>query len=125
MAVVSQAVDFKSTLTDGRVQYAYGMAQKMMDARAEGWARIGMKAAKAGDAKLMMALDRMAECTSKEQEAQFGQTMRSASATYGETRGTTEHQLCREALLAMERGEPLENFQWIYGSAAWLCGYNL
>jgi hypothetical protein len=55
---------------------------------------------------------------------QFGQTMRSRTATPGEQVGTTEAQLWREAYRLCDNGEPLRNYEWIYGAAAWLCGYN-
>lgn len=120
----TRALEWESTLTAKRVEYAYGLAQRMLDARNEGWAVIGLRAARQKDARLLRALERMAELTDAAQEAQIGQLMRSASATYGETRGTTEHQLCREAYRLADAGEPSTNLMWIYGSAAWLCGYN-
>lgn len=125
-----RCLDWETTLTDTRIEYAYGLAQKMLDARNEGWAQIGYRAAVAKDARLMTALDRMAESTLRLQETQIGQLTRSSSATYGEAAGTTVHQLCREAYVMMEKGldhdgtDRRQHFIWIYGAAAWLCGYN-
>lgn len=120
----TREVDWESTLTAERCEYAYGLAKKMLEARNEGWAQIGLRAAKARDPRLLKALEKMAEHTDAAQEAQMGRTMRDAGSTFGESRGTTEHQLCREAYRMVDEGTPLANFQWIYGAAAWLCGYN-
>lgn len=133
---MSREVDWESELTPGRIEYAYGLANKMLQARNEGWAEVGLRAAKAQDKRLLRALERMAESTHKLEEHQFGQVKRSISAKFGETRGTTEHQLCREAWRLADQGQLGEDaqgnvvdarvhFKWIYGAAAWLCGYNL
>lgn len=114
---------FKSTLTKGRVEHAYQQANLAMERRNISFGQIGMRAAKARDAKLLIALEMMAEHTGSIMEEQFGRTMRSPDATYGESRGTTEHQLCREAYRLCDEGRPIENLMWIYGAAAYLCGY--
>ena len=116
---------FKSTLTRERIEYAYALAVKMRDARNHGFANTGFRAAKARDRKLLIALEAMAETTGQMQEEQIGRLMRSPDATFGESRGTTEHQLCREAYRMCDQGTPLENFCWVYGAAAWMCGYNI
>lgn len=115
---------FKSTLTPHRVEQAYGYGVRCRDLGRQSFADTGYRAAVARDPLLLVALEAMAEVTGKMQEAQMGQTMRSSSATFGETRGTTEHQLCREAFKLCDEGRPIRNFEWIYGMAAYLCGYN-
>jgi hypothetical protein len=117
--------DWESTLTPGRIEYAYGLAVKMQHARNQGFADTGWRAARARDEKLLKALEKMAESTGAAQENQMGRLMRSPDATFGETRGTTVHQLCREAYRLCDEGNPIRNLEWIYGSAAWLCGYNI
>lgn len=114
---------FASSLTDNAVERAYGEACRAQEQKRQTFADIGWRAAKARDERLLKALERMAEVTSKLQEEQMGRTMRSSSI-YGETRGTTEHQLCREAYRLCDEGRPIQNFEWIYGAAAYLCGYN-
>lgn len=114
---------FESTLTDLAVERAYGEACRAQEQRRQSFADIGWRAAKARDPKLLKALEKMAEVTGRMQENQLGRTMRSSS-NYGETRGTTEHQLCREAYRLCDEGRPIQNFEWIYGAAAHLCGYN-
>lgn len=115
---------FKSTLTRERIEYAYGRCQRAQEMRDQSFADIGWRAARARDSRLLLALNAMAEETGKMQDEQIGRTMRSPDATFAETRGTTEHQLCREAFRLCDEGRPIQNFEWIYGAAAWLCGYN-
>jgi hypothetical protein len=114
---------FKSSLTRERIEHAYSMAVKARDNRNHSFAAIGMRAAKARDPKLLVALEAMAETTGKMQEEQIGRLMRSPDSTFAESKGTTEHQLCREAYRMVDQGTPIENFAWIYGAAAYMAGY--
>lgn len=116
---------FKSYLTRERIEHAYGQSVRARDRRDQGFADTGFRAAVKRDPKLLLALEAMAEVTGQMQEEQIGRLMRSPDATFGETKGTTEHQLCREAYRMADAGTPLRNFEWIYGAAAYLCGYNL
>lgn len=114
---------FRSTLTRHRIEQAYGYGAHCQRIGRQSFADAGWRAAKARDPLLLVALEAMAETTGKMQDEQMGQTMRSPDATFGETRGTTEHQLCREAFRLCDAGNPIQNFEWIYGMAAYLCGY--
>lgn len=115
---------FKSSLSREKIEHAYGKALRARDDHNQGFADTGYRAAVARDAKLLIALEAMAEATGQMQDEQMGRLMRDPSATHGETRGTTEHQLCREAYRMVDQGTPIRNFEWIYGAAAHLCGYN-
>lgn len=116
---------FKSELTAKRIEWAYGMAVKAQEAKRQSFADTGFRAARERDPKLLIALEAMAESTLQLQESQIGRLMRDPGSTYAESRGTTEHQLCREAYRMCDQGTPLRNFEWIYGAAAYLCGYNI
>jgi len=116
---------FASSLNDEKIEYAYGRCIQARDSHNQSFADTGYRAAVARDKKLLVALEKMAESTGKLQEKQMGRLMRSPDATHAETRGTTQHQLCREAFRLCDEGNPIRNFEWIYGAAAWLCGYNL
>jgi hypothetical protein len=116
---------FKSSLTRERVEHAYAMCVKARDNRRQNFADTGYRAALARDPKLLIALEAMAEVTLAMQEEQIGRLMRSPDSTFGESRGTTEHQLCREAYRLCDQGSPIRNFEWLYGAAAYLCGYVL
>jgi len=118
-------VAFKSSLSDEKVEWAYGQAIKNRDLRNQSFADTGWRAARARDPMLLIALEVMAEATGRMQEDQMGRTMRSPDATFGESKGTTVHQLCREAYKLCDEGNPIRNFEWIYGAAAYLCGYNI
>jgi len=110
-------------LTPERVEYAYGLMLRARDAGRQNFADTGYRAALARDPKLLLALEAMAEVTGKLQEKQMGQTMRSSSATFAESRGTTEHQLCREAFRLCDEGNPIRQFEWLYACGAILAGY--
>lgn len=114
---------FEHSLTDKAIEKAYARALQAHEARWIGFAEAGMRAARARDPKLLKALERMAESTHKLQEEQIGRFMRDPGSTYGESRGTTEHQLCREAFRLCDEGNPIEHLAWIYGAAAYLCGF--
>ena len=117
------AIVFEDSLTAVRIEEAYRQANK---AQAAGWgqfANVGYRAVVAKDAKVMKALEAMAEVTGKMQEAQMGRTMRDASTGLGIKNGTTEHGMCREAFRLADEGKPMREFEWIYGAAAWLAGY--
>lgn len=116
---------FKTSLTPEVVEHAYGQMMRARDRGDQSFADTGYRAAKARDAKLLIALEAMAEVTGALQETQMGRKMRSPDSTYAESRGTTEHQLCREAYRMVDQGTPIRNFEWLYGCAAYLCGYNL
>ena len=116
---------FKGTLSDTRIEFAYGQAIRARDSRNQSFADIGYRAALARDPKLLIALERMAESTGRLQDAQIGRLMRDPGTDYAQTKGTTQHQLCREAYRMVDQKTPIRNFEWIYGAAAWLCGYVL
>ena len=115
---------FRSSLDAKLIEHAYGLACKRQEAGDQTFADTGYKAALARDQKLLIALERMAESTGALQEAQIGRMMRDPGSTHSESVGTTEHQLCREAYRLCDEGNAIRNFEWIYGAAAWLCGYN-
>ncbi len=123
MADQNTPIMFLESLTPKRVEEAYRQAIIAQQYGRQNFANTGFRAAEARDPRLMKALEAMAEVTGKIQEDQFGRSMRDPSAHYSLSQGTTEHGLCREAYRMADQGTPLRNFEWIYGAAAWLCGY--
>lgn len=119
---MSDESDFKSSLSREKVEEAYRRALTAQYQRNQGMADMGYKLARDRDRKLLVALEAMAETTGKMQEEQIGRLMRDGSS-FAVSRGTTEHQLCREAYRLADEGNAIRNFEWIYGAAAWLCGY--
>lgn len=116
-------VAFSDSLSPDRVEYAYGLAIRAQESQWQHFADQGWRAALARDEKLLIALEKMSEYTLKLSEEQMGQTRRSIGTPHAHTREHTEHQLCREAYKLCDEGRPIRNFEWIYGAAAWLCGY--
>ena len=120
---MSNHVEIEEFITPERVEYAYGLAMKRQQSRADWWADIGWRAAQERDPRLLKALERAAEIVSKMDENQRGRTRR-ATDHFSEQGETTETQLFREAYRMADQGTPIEHLKWIYGAGAWLCGYN-
>jgi hypothetical protein len=118
-------VEIEDFLTPGRVEHAYSLAIKAQHNRRQSFADTGWRAAKARDPKLLKALEKGAEILAKLSENQFGRTMRTAGEDdkHQYKGGTTEEQLWRNAYTTCDNGTPEQNYEWIYGAAAWLCGY--
>lgn len=107
-----------------KLEHAHSLALRYQEQGKQSFADTGWRAARARDPKLLKALERGAEILDAMTDEQHGRTIRSVNAIYGETKGTTEAQLWREAYRLCDAGSPIRNFEWIYGAAAWLCGYN-
>jgi len=116
-------VELADFITPAFVEHAYRRSKQASEKHNQHFAACGMRAAKARDPKLIKALERGAEILDKMTEDQYGRTMRDPSATHGETKGTTEAGLWREAYRMVDEGTPIPQLQWIYGAAAVLCGY--
>lgn len=109
-----------------KIEYAYGLAQRMQTERKQAFADVGWRAALARDEKMLKVMEKAAEYVSALAEDQRGRTRRSAAATggnYADTAEFTEVAMWREAYRLMDEGNPIRNFEWVYGAAAWLCGY--
>lgn len=99
--------------------------RRMMIAREKGqqkYAVIGMRAARDRNPRLLRALEGMLENMYKLDEAQRGFTRRFEEREDHRIM-STEVNLVRAAYETLDKGNPLENFEWIYGAAADICGY--
>jgi hypothetical protein len=117
-------VELENFLNINLVEEAHRKALLNQQRRNQSFADTGYRAAVARDPKLLKALEVAANLIDKMQESQLGRTMRDPGAAYSHTKGTTEAQLWREAYRLCDEGKPIRNFEWIYGAAAWLCGFN-
>lgn len=115
-------VELEQFLTREVIEDGYHRAVKAQERGRQIVAAVGMKAARARDSRLLKVLEAGAEHTGKMHEEQMGRTRRSTEIE-GLKVEATEHALWREAFKFADKGEPLENFQWIYGAAAIVCGY--
>lgn len=105
------------------VERAYSRAVVAQRQRIQSFANTGMRAARARDPRILLALEKGAEVLTRMQEAQVGRTQRT-SARYADTVELTEVALWRKAYEFADRGEPLPHLEWIYGAAAHLAGFN-
>jgi hypothetical protein len=122
---VSTHIEIEEFITPERVEHAYSMAINAQRLRNQRFADVGWRAAKARDPKLLKALEKGSEVVEKLSENQFGRTMRTADEgdKHKYKGGTTEGQLWRNAYTTCDNGTPEQNYEWIYGAAAFLCGY--
>lgn len=118
-------VELEDFLSLGRVEEAHRQALLQQERGNQNFADTGFRAARARDSKLLKVLEESANIIDRLQEEQLGRTMRSTGSTFAESKGTTEAQMWREAYRLCDEGNPIRNFEWIYGAAAWLAGYNL
>jgi hypothetical protein len=118
-------VELEEFLSPGRVEEAHRQAILQQERGNQSFANTGWRAAEARDDRLLKVLEKSSEIIDKIQEQQLGRTMRGVSTTFAESKGTTEAQMWREAYRLCDEGNPIRNFEWIYGAAAWLAGYNV
>jgi hypothetical protein len=116
-------IELAEFITPETVEVAHGKAIRAHERGLQQFADVGWRAALARDNKLLLALEKGAEMIDKIAENQQGRTKRS-SDNFHETIEFTEPQLWKEAYRLCDEGQPIRNFEWIYGAAAWLCGYN-
>lgn len=117
-------VELENFINFGMVEDAYRKALLAQQNRRQSFADTGWRAALNRDDRLLKSLEIAAKLVDQAEQDQYGQTMRSVNATFAESKGTTEAQLWREAYRLCDEGKPIRNFEWIYGAAAYLCGYN-
>lgn len=115
-------IEIEEWVNPGSVEWAYRRAQEAQRTRKQYIADIGMKAARARDAKLLLVLEKATEVLAKMEEQQVGRTKRTSSVL-GERVELTEVALWRKAYEFCDKGEPLPHLEWIYGAAALIAGY--
>lgn len=115
-------IEVEEFVNRGSVEWAFGRAIEAQRTRRQSIADIGMRAAFARDAKLLLVLEKATEVLVKMEEEQVGRTRRTASR-YADTVELTEVALWRKAYEFADKGEPLRQLEWIYGAAALLAGY--
>lgn len=122
----SSHVELEEFVTPARVEHAHKLACQSQQQRRQSFADTGWRAARARDPKLLKVLELATEIIRRMENEQFGRTMRTASEEekHKYQQGTTEAQLWQKAYETCDAGVPMQNFEWIYGAAAWLCGYN-
>lgn len=116
-------IELPEPVTLHSVERAYRKAMEAMEMRNHTFSEKGMRAARSRDPRLLLVLEKSAEILHVRQEDQIGRTQRSWGSTEGERADLTEYTLFREAFRLCDEGQPLYNFCWIYGAAAYLAGY--
>ena len=114
-------IELELFVTEASVEEAYRRGVLAQARRRQSFADTGMRAAKARDPKLLKALDQGSNVLRRMTEKQLGQAFTTPS---GVRVDATEYNLWRSACECVDKGEPIKNLEWVYGMAAWLCGYN-
>lgn len=117
----SNHVEVESFINLATVEAAYTLGTRCQQARRQSFADTGLRAARARDPKLLKALEKGAEVLRALSERQLGA---SYTTSTGVRVDATEYNLWKAACECVDKGEPIKNLEWIYGMAAWLCGYN-
>lgn len=109
------------------VEHAYGRARLAMRRRDYAFSEKGMRAARAKDPRLLLALEHGTTILDNLADAQHGQTRRDPwthEHRWNESSDVelTEVALWRNAYESADRGEPMPELAWIYGAAAELAG---
>ena len=119
----SNHVELEEFITPERVEWAYHHAMNAQARRNQRFADVGWRAANDRDSRLLKVLEKSAGILAQMDENQRGQTRRSADASYAEQRETTVVQLWKAAYETVDKGTPSRPLEWIYGAAAYMCGY--
>lgn len=119
-------IELENFVTPKSVEAAYRWANEQAthsEAAGHILALKGMRAARARDPKMLLALEKGAEIMHQIAEAQVGRTHRdSEGRTAAEKTWPTEAALWREAYVTCDKGTPVESLAWIYAAAARLAG---
>lgn len=118
-------VELEAFLTPKAIEWAHGRAIEAMERRNQSFADTGWRAALSRDDRLLKVLERGAEITGSMSESQSGRTRRTDAGQTAKSAEHTEAALWREAYRLCDEGNPIRNFEWIYGAAALLCGYGV
>lgn len=112
-------VELPEWINEATVEEAYRRAVRAQEARRESIARLGWRAARDRNSRLLKALEGGAEVLRRMSERQLGA---SGLSVGGRRVPATEFQLWRNAYETADRGTPEQNYEWIYGAAAILAG---
>ena len=115
-------IEIQDQLTFARWEYAWKRMQRAREADRMDIAAVGMRAARSRDPKLLKVLEQAANLMDAACEAQMGRTRRAAEIE-GFKIEPTEVQLVKEAYRMVDQGTPIQNFCWIYATAAIVLGY--
>ncbi len=111
-----RAVDIRS------IEWAYKRAKRAQAEEWTGYGDQGMRAAKAGNPRLLLCLEKAANALQQLEQDQLGRTQRDPGATRIEQATQTPVALVREAYRLADEGTPLIQFCYIYAAFGELAG---
>jgi len=107
-----------------KIERAYGYAVRMQEKQEWSWPIAAIRAARAKDKRMMMALERCALEMDKWADEQKSDLAAKAKELGHERLEHTESQMFREAyrMAAEDKHDTMEPFLWIYGAVGMLVG---
>ena len=121
----SAGIELPRPVNRQTVEKAHAMAVRGPQDHEYSFMQAGMRAARARDPKLLLALEKGAEVLDAMSDEQMGQTRRESSATRAQKAQHTEASLWREAYRLCDEGRPIQQLGWIYAAASWLAGLHI
>ena len=115
------SIEINDWINQFTIEKAYRRANLMQadhSYRSKAFAERGMRAARARDPKLLMVLEKGTTILEQLAQEQLGEYKHRSDIPYSHSVDPTEVQLWREAYKTCDQGDPVINFQWIYGAAA-------
>lgn len=112
------AIDLPVFVTEREVERCYQQGILAQRRRQQGRADAAMRAARARDPRLLLALEKGAEVLLRVSERQLGKGYNIGGIAIS----ATEHNLWRSAYETVEKGEPIRHLEWIYFMAGYLAG---
>jgi hypothetical protein len=113
----SGTIEISEWLNEKTIERAYRRAKSAQENREYGFAKRGMNAARARDSKVLMVLEQGTEIVHALADRQTGQYRAGRGIPYSHRVEPTEVALWRNAYETMDNGDPMQNFEWIYGCA--------
>ena len=99
------------------IEAAYKECIKAQQNRDYEFAMRGMRAVRARDSRVMIVLEKAASILQNIADEQGGEYRARRDVPESHKVYPTEVQLWREAYIQADKGQPIENFMWIYGAA--------
>lgn len=100
------------------IERALKRSQELVQRKVVGHQEAGLRAARARDPRMMLALEDIAEQLDRAVESQHGRTLRGVSTSYADRTWPTLATMFREAYRTADAGNPEAGLIGCYGAAA-------
>ena len=121
------ATEINNFVNRNTVEHAWGTVMRIRrewkdEKRVHPIVEQALRAARARDEKLLVALDKSAEVLARVAEEQTGRTVRDGATEFSHRVEPTESAFMRAAYVSVDQGTPIDNYGWIYAIAGIAAG---